>query len=329
MNGFLRIMCIAVCGLMFSTSAYAQKTVMRLGWTTTDAEKDPFAIGARAFKAALEAHPGGEGIEVQLYPNRQLGDEKALLEGVRMGMAEGGMITNAVVAQMEPAFQLNDLPFIYESSAKAFEVMDGPVGDKLKEKLDRKGLATLGFMGSGFRHMINNVRPINVPADVGGVKFRVMQSPIYISMFESLGGSPVPMAWGETFTAVQQGALDGIEVPLAVANASKTYEIAKYLSLTNHTFTVFEFLVNKRWLNKLTEAQREAVVEAAEQAMQEGRKTVDENAEQFVMLLKEKGMVVNEVENLAAFREKTTPVYEQFRDVIGSDLLDLALEQTK
>ena len=188
--------------------AEAADLTIKLGWTSSAGETDPYAIGARAFKQAVEAESKGR-IEVQLFPNRALGDEKPLLEGMRLGTVDAAIITNAVVAQIEPAFQINDMPFLYSDEAQAQKILDGPVGEKLRKKLETKGVVLLGFMEGGFRAMINNVRPVSTPADVKGVKYRVMQNPVYIAMFSSLGGNAVPMAWAETFTAVQQGAIDG------------------------------------------------------------------------------------------------------------------------
>ncbi|HLR12960.1 MAG TPA: TRAP transporter substrate-binding protein, partial [Burkholderiaceae bacterium] len=312
----------AVIGLALTGTVHAaDKQVIKLGWTTTNNEQDPFGVGARAFKKALEEHPDGQMFDVQFYPNRQLGDEKALVEGVRMGMADAGLITNAVLAQTEPAFLLNDLPFLYPSSEKAFELMDGAVGQQMAEKLEKKGVVLLSYMGAGFRHMLNNVRPVSTPDDVKGVKYRVMQSPIYIGMYESLGGSPVPMEWGETYTAIQQGALDGMELPLAVADATKSYEVTKYLSLTNHTFTVIDFIFNKRKLDSYEPAQKQAILDAARDAAVEQRRITAEIIDTLTGTLAEKGMEVNEISDPASFREKVTPVYEEFRDRIGSDLL--------
>lgn len=330
MKAFFVAVCMALAGWVAVSPAHAQqKQVIKLGWTTTDGVADPYAIGARAFKAALEADPNGKDFDVQLYPNRQLGDEKALLEGVRMGLAQGGVITNAVIAQIEPAYQLNDLPFLYSSSQEAYQLMEGDVGQKLAKKLEAKGIMVLGYMGGGFRNMINNVRPVRTPEDIAGVKYRVMQSPIYIGMYEALGGSPVPMAWGETITAVQQGALDGLEIPLSVIDSTKSYEITKYLSLTQHTFSVISLIFNKRWLDKLEPAQREAVVAAAHKATLEQRKTTEENTKKLAASLEEKGMIVNDIVDVAAFREKVQPLYEEFKPAIGGDILDSALAQVK
>src|SRR5512141_2722243 len=113
-----------VVAVALASPAFAQqKTVIKLGWITSDGAQDPYAIGARAFKQALEKNSNNR-IEVQLYPNRQLGDEKALVEGMRFGTLDAGIITNALVAPVEQAYQLNDLPFLFTSEAQAQKVLD-------------------------------------------------------------------------------------------------------------------------------------------------------------------------------------------------------------
>ena len=262
---------VAAAGLA-SAPALAQKTTLKLGWTTADGATDPYAIGARAFKEEVEKRSGGR-IEVQLFPNRQLGDEKDMLEGMRFGTVDAGIITNAVIANVEPSFQLNDMPFLYANEAQAHKVLDGPVGEQLAKKLSAKGVYLLGFMEGGFRNMINNRKPVTEPADVTGVKYRVMQNPVFIDMFSSLGGSAVPMAWGETFTAVQQGTIDGLEIPIAVINANKYNEVTKYLSLTNHTYSAIGLLVSKRSFDKLPDDLKKVVREAGTAATATQRKT--------------------------------------------------------
>jgi tripartite ATP-independent transporter DctP family solute receptor len=330
MNNQLKFLSAAVIGsLLICGPALGQgKTVIKLGWTTGDGAQDPYAIGARAFKTAVEAKSKGT-IEVQLFPNRQLGDEKPMVEGLRFGTVDAAVITNSVVAQVEPAFQLNDLPFLYSTEAQAHKVLDGKIGAELAKKLEAKGVVVLGYMEGGFRNMINNKHPVQKPDDVKGVKYRVMQNPLFIDMFNSLGGSAVPMAWGETFTAVQQGTIDGLEVPIAVIDQSKLFEVTKYLSLTNHTYSVNELLISKRTFDKLSADQKKAVTEAARQAVAEQRKVNGENAKQMVVGLQGKGMKVNTIGDPAAFRQKVAPVYEKFRNSIGSDLLNAALAEVK
>lgn len=305
--------------------ALAQKTIMKMGWTTSDGATDPYAIGARAFKEELEKRSGGR-IEVQLFPNRQLGDEKDMLEGMRFGTVDAGIITNAVIANVEPSFQLNDLPFLYANESQAHKVLDGEVGDTLARKLAAKGVYVLGYMEGGFRNMINNRRPVAEPSDVTGVKYRVMQNPVFIDMFSSLGGSAVPMAWGETFTAVQQGTIDGLEIPIAVISSNKYNEVTKYLSLTNHTYSAIGLLVSKRSFDRLPDDLKTAVREAGKAATAAQRKASAANVQVLLADLKSKGMQVNEVKDPAAFRTSVKSVYDKFRPAIGPELMDTALK---
>lgn len=307
-----------------SPAVAQQKTVLKLGWTTGDGAQDPYAIGARAFKEEIEKAAGGR-IEVQLFPNRALGDERPMIDGMRLGTVDMGIITNAVIAQIEPAFQINDMPFLFRDEAQAQRVLDGTVGDQLRQRLDTRGIMALGYMEGGFRHMINNVRPVNTPEDVKGVKYRVLQSPIYIGLFTALGGTAVPMAWGETFTAVQQGAVDGLEIPAAVIDANKYNEVTKYLSLTNHIYSMIGLLASKRSLDRLPADLKTAVRDAAKIATAKQRAQAVANAREIVDRLKTKGMQVNALPDVAPFRHAVMPMYENFRQQIGADIVRDAL----
>jgi tripartite ATP-independent transporter DctP family solute receptor len=312
-------------GLAAALPATAQqKTVLKLGWTTSDGAQDPYAVGARAFKERVEAASGGR-LEVQLFPNRQLGDEKPMLEGMRLGTVDAGIITNAVIAQIEPAFQLTDLPFLFENEAQAQRVLDGPVGQKLAARLETKGIKLLGWMEGGFRNMINNVRPVEKPEDVKGVKYRVMQNPVFIGMFSSLGGNAVPMAWGETFTAVQQGAIDGLEIPLAVIDQNKYFEVTKYLSLTNHTYSAIPLLMSKRGFDRLPDDLKRVVSEAAASATKAQREAAGAAAKEVLARLEKAGMKVNRVGDFKPFRASVQSVYEQFKPSIGPELMSETL----
>jgi len=300
------------------------KTILRIGWTSGDGAQDPYALGAREFQKALGARVG-ERIEVQLYPNRAIGDERPLVDGMRLGTVDMGVITNAVIAQVEPAFQVNDMPFLFSSEEQGHRVLDGTVGAQLKQRLEAKGIVPLGYMEGGFRHMINNVRPIVQPADLRGIKFRVLQSPIYIEMYRSLGGNAVPMAWGETFTAVQQGAIDGLEVPLGIIEQNKYFEVTKYLSLTGHIYSMIGLLIAKRSLDKLPADLRAAVLEAGVEATRAQRAANAAAQAVFRDSLAKNGMQVNEVPDKAAFRRGVMPMYESFRGQIGTDIIKEAL----
>jgi len=319
----------AAASLSASTAVRAQqKAVVKIGWTTSDGAADPYAAGARAFKLAAERESGGS-IDVQLFPNRQLGDERQMLEGMRFGTVDASVITNAVIAQIEPAFQVNDLPFLFANEAQAHKALDGALGQELTRRLAAKGIVALGYMEGGFRNMINNKRPVNTPADVRGVKYRVMQSPTFIDMFNSLGGAAVPMAWGETFTAVQQGTIDGLEIPLAVIEANKYYDVTKYLSLTNHTYSMIALLISKRSFDRLSPAQRTAVASAARSATAIQRQVAAADAKKVLDTLEKNGMKINRVADVAPFRRSVAPMYDKFAQSNVGPLLKTALDAAR
>ncbi|QJR20484.1 TRAP transporter substrate-binding protein [Pelagibacterium halotolerans] len=307
--------------LTASSAAMAADYTIKLGWVTPDSEVDPYAIGANAFKRLVEERSDGR-IEVETYPNRQLGDERQLLEGLRFGTVDAAVVVNAVVSQFEPAFQINDLPFLYGTAEEAYAVLDGRPGEILAEKLRDRGVVVLGYMEGGYRSMVNNVNPVAKPEDVSSVKYRVMQNPVYIDMFSMLGGNAIPMEWGETFMAVQQGTIDGLEMPVALVDAAKFYEVADYLSLTNHTYSVANLLMSERSLSGLPEDLQQIVLEAADEAVTEQRVRQQEVEAETVERLEEKGMEVNQVPDVAPFREAVAPIYEKYRDDIGAELMD-------
>lgn len=323
----LKLSTLTLCLIGFflvASNALAGPVVIKMGWTTSDGPTDPYAIAAREFKSALEEEAPGQ-FDVQFYPNRQLGDEKEMLEGLSFGTLNAAVITNAPIASIQPAFQVNDMPFLYADREKAHEVLDGPVGQELMRRLAEKNIVGFGFAEGGFRQMINNVRPIFMPADVEGIKWRVMQNPVYIGMFRALGGNAVPLAWGEAFTAVQQGTVDGLEIPIAVIQNNGYYEVTDYLSLTNHTYSALGMLMSQRTWDKLGADKQNAVKKAMRKAIDRQREKNAANVAKLLEKLKEEGMKVNKVKDPAAFRAKVKPVYDEFKPSIGPEFMDQVL----
>src|SRR6056297_66036 len=320
-----RLACAVAAIVPLATVAPAAEIELKLAWLTADSPTDPYAIAAHAFKDEIEAAMPDR-VEVSLFPNRQLGDDKEILEGLQFGTIDLGIITNAVVANLEPTYQLVDLPFLFGSAEQAHEVLDGPVGDQLAANLREDGVVSLGAAEGGFRNMINNTRPVRTPEDVEGVKFRTMQNPVFIEMFDALGGSPVPMAWGEVFTAMQQGTVDGLEIPASVGMANNYPEVTQFLSFTRHTYSAIHLLMSERSFEGLPEDIQQAVLDAGEAAIDAQREAVAAAEADVVAALEAAGMEINDIEDVAAFRARVVPVYERFEDSIGADLLETALQ---
>ncbi len=317
---------VAALFVMTGYSAAEAQTQMRIGWTTGESEIDPYAITARELARALDEVAPGE-FELSFFPSRQLGDEREMLENISLGVQDAGVITGTAIATMESAFQLNDMPFLYSSSEEAHTILDGPVGQQLMETLTEHDIVGLGFAEAGFRHTINNVRPINSPEDFSGIRLRVQPSDLFVDAFQAAGASPTAMAWGEVFTAVQQGAVDGLEIPLNVILGNNYDEVTTYLSLTGHSYNAMGLLVSQSFMDSLSEEKQSALREAAGIALERQRQINAENEDAALAALKERGMQVNEVEEHGAFRERMGPVYDAYRDAVGGDILDAALSQ--
>jgi tripartite ATP-independent transporter DctP family solute receptor len=329
---FKKTVCTVVIGsamaLLGTPGVAVAQSVLKLGWTTSDSALDPYAVGAKIFKEEVE-RASNKQIVIQLYPNRQLGDEKQMLEGLRFGTVDLALVTNSVVAQLEPSFQLFDLPFLFSNEGQAHKVFDSEVGKAMSAKLEPKGIVNLGYTEGGFRQMLNNKKPVTTPSDIQGVKYRVMQNPMFIEMFSRLGGSAVPMAWGETFTAVQQGTIDGLEGATSVFYASKFQEVTKYLSMTNHNYSVVELLASARVLKKLSPEQQNLIKEAAARTVVAQRKEAAGLSAKALEMMKKDGVQVNTISDVAPFRVAMAPIYDKARGVVGEKLMDQTLRMVK
>jgi len=307
---------------------YAKTINIKIGWASSDGETDPYAITARQFAMALEKESPGQ-FQVEFFPNSQLGNEWQMIESLSFGALQMAVIANASIASIEPAFQINDMPFLYTSESKAHAVLDSEAGLKLMKKLESKNIFGLGFSEEGFGQMANNVRPVRTPADLKGMKLRVRGGPERIDMVQAMGGNAVSIAWSELYTSLQQGVIDGSENPIAVIQNTRIYEVTKYLSLTNHTYSALGFLMSKNTWDKLAPEQQYAIRKSARKAIKIQRVMNKENVKTLVEKLKNEGMQINrvEVEDIAVFKQKVRPLYEMLRPIVGDDIYYLFMGQ--
>ena len=287
-------------------------------------EQDAFHLAATKFKELTEKYTNGE-VKVTIFPNAVLGDERTLLERMKMGIVDAGIITSGPFVNFVPQFGVVDMPFLFRDSEHAYKVLDGPIGDKLFADLEPQGWKGLAWAERGFRNLTNNKRPINKPEDVAGLKIRLMQNPIYVDSFKALGANAVPMAWTEALTALQQHTIDGQENPLNVIVSFKLYESQKYLAITRHAYAPAPIIMSMMTWKKLTPAQQTAVLKAAREAAQYERDYDNQNEAGWLKELADKGMVITKPD-LSAFLKAVKPVYDTYSDKFGKDLINAILE---
>jgi tripartite ATP-independent transporter DctP family solute receptor len=289
-------------------------------------EKDSFHLAAEKFKALTEKYTNGS-VTVTIFPNAKLGDERTLLERMKMGIVDAGIITNGPIINFVPRFGAIDLPFLFRSPEHAYKVLDGPIGQGLFADLEKQGWKGLAWAERGFRNLTNSKKPVNTPDDVKGLKVRVMQNPVYVDSFKALGANAVPMAWTEALTALQQGTVDGQENPLNVIVAFKLNESQKYMAITRHAYAPAPILMSMVTWKKLNPEQQKAVVKAAQEAAVYERSFNNASEKLWVKELEGKGMKVT-TPDLKPFLDAVKPVYDAYTPKFGKDFI-AAIQNTK
>jgi tripartite ATP-independent transporter DctP family solute receptor len=265
------------------------------------------------------------GLDLKVLDGAQLGGERDYIEGMILGSIEMAQVSTGPVAGFIPEFDLFSLPYMFRNTDHFVKVISGPVGAKFFDLLEKRGIKGLCWFDNGYRSVFNSKRPIRTPEDMKGLKIRVMESPIMVDTINAMGGSATPMAYGELYTALQQGVLSGAEnAPGNVFN-DKFYEVTKYYSLTNHFRPPGVVVISLRVWNRLSK-EDQAVLQEEAKALQTYEIDLTQKVEkESIEKLKAKGMQINEVD-FDAFQKAVKPVHDKFAARFGPDLIKQVLE---
>jgi tripartite ATP-independent transporter DctP family solute receptor len=299
---------VIACG---PASAQVQERTIR--WGHLNNTDHPVSKGVQKFIEIVAAKSGGK-LKVREYPANQLGSEMQQQSALRAGTQEMQSPATTSLVGIVKDYGLIDFPFIVSTPQQADALLDGPLGSALLAKLPEKGLVGLGYWDLGFRNVTNSRRPITKGDDLDGIKIRVIPNPVYLETFKAFNANPVPMSFSELYTALETRTVDGQENPFSVILSNKFYEVQKYLSVTNHTYSTNIILVSKVFWDKLSKEEQTILQDAAIEARDYQRKVSREQATAAINELKSKGMEVNEIApaELAKMREKTKPIAAKF-----------------
>ena len=291
-------------------------------------EQDGFHIAATKFEELVEERTEGK-VNIEIFPNASLGDERTLLEGMQIGTVDMGVITNGPVANFVEEMAVFELPFLFPSPEAAYSVLDGPIGQELLDKLADVNLKGLAYAERGFRNLTNSERAVNSPEDLDGLRIRVMENPVYTDTFRELGANAIPMAWTEALTAMQQGTIDGQENPVNVIHSFKLDETQNYMTLSRHTYAPAIFVMGMPAWNQLPEAAQAVLEEAAQEAAEHERQVNAEMEAEQLQALRDAGMEINDTPDMEAFQSAVAPVYEKYGEQFGDYLprIQEALQQ--
>ncbi|UYG05022.1 TRAP transporter substrate-binding protein [Halomonas sp. LR3S48] len=297
-------------------------------------EKLVFAIGgspqslqgqtAQEFTRRLQERLGDD-IQIEYYDSAQLGDERQLIQRLRMGTVDLAAISS-IMSSVAPEFALFDLPYLVKDRDHLKRIDQEIVMTDLAQSAESQGLKILSTWENGFRHITNSRRAVTVPEDLHGLRIRTPQSDWRTRMFTTWGANPTPMAFSEVFVGLQTGVIDGQENPLSNIYGARLHEVQEYLSLSSHVYSPIWLTAGQNGWSQYSEEVREAISAAAAETQEWALARGVELDEELLTAMQEAGMSVNEVER-DAFIAASNPVYEVFAEQVpnGQAMIDRAM----
>src|SRR6476661_1502671 len=315
----------AICVVLTVGASAADDIQERtIRWGHLNNTDHPVSFGVQKFAEILLAKSGGK-MKVREFAASQLGNELQQQSALRGGTQEMLSASTTSLATVIPEFGLVDFPFLFNTVEQADALGTGAYGKAMIDGLPPKGLIGLGYWGLGFRNVTNSTRPITKLEDFSGLKLRVIPNPVYLETFGAFKANPVPMAFGELYSALETRTVDGEENPYTVILSNKFYEVQKYVSATNHTFTQNIILVSKIFWDKLTPAEQKMMQEAYDESRDYQKEQTRLQTDKALSELQAKGMQYNAVapEELARMRKAAQPVVDKISGTLRPDAVKL------
>lgn len=284
------------------------------------------------FKEEVEKMSDGR-LKIEIYPNGQLyPSEREGIEATILGNLDMMLIGAPALAGFDPRFMVLDLPYLFDSKEQAFEALDGDLGTELNEVMAEIGLTNLGWGDNGYKNMGSSKGPIYSVDDFDGLKVRVMENQLYQDTFTELGAIAEPHAFGELYSALQQGVFDAADQPIHLMWSNKFHEVLPHYTLTEHVYASAPAIINSDVFNELPEDLRQILVEAGDKVFNNSyRKLADQQEIEKLEELKEDGLNVYELtpEQKNKIKEAVLPIYDKYEDQIGKELIELARSYSK
>ena len=298
-----------VLGMVLSVSVIAKNPIV-LRLAENQPENNPVTAADRYFAELVKEKTDGNVI-VEVYPGAVLGEEVDSIQQTRAGVIAMARVNTVPLAQFIPEVGVFTLPYIFANTDHKWEVLDGPIGNSILESFEKAGLVGLNYYEAGSRNFYTTKKPIKSLADLKGQKIRVQPSEISIKMVELLGGAPTPLSYGEVYSALQTGVIDGAENDFVSYYTSSHYEVAKYYTLDGHLSPPAVTIMNKAIFYGLPEEYQQAILEAAKEAQSfeiEEMLAFEEESKEKVVAA---GTQIFEVD-VVEFQEAVEPIYDMY-----------------
>ena len=315
---FASVALLAGCGGQ-KQAADQQGPKYKLKFATQLPESHPVAAAALVYAKKVKEKSNGQ-IEITVFNNGTLGQERDLVEGMKLGTVDMANVNAALMVGFAPRWQVFSLPYIFQSEEHMYKVVNGPIGQDLFKDLEKNGIKGMVYQWSGFRS-ITAKKPVNTPDDLKGLKIRSMPSKTMVDSINAMGAIATPMDQGAVYNALQSGVLDGWENNPATVLSFKMQEVCPNFSYTNHFATPNITLISMKTWEKLPADVQKVLMDVAAESQKDESEIFHKNEKETVEKLKAAGMKFNEVDT-KPFYEKAKPVWKSVEDSVGKPLLD-------
>ena len=302
----------ALVGAAFIATTAGAVQAQNVTLRSTDIHPDgyPTIEAVKYMGQLLDQRTNGR-IKINVFHSAQLGQEKDTIDQTRFGVIDMNRINMAPFNNLIPATNIPSLPFIFRSVDHMRKVMDGPIGDNLLKDFEKHDLIGLAFYDSGSRSFYNGKRPIGSPADMKGMKIRVQQSDMFVALVSALGANATPMPFGEVYSALQTGVIDGAENNWPSYESTRHFEVSKFYSMTEHSLSPEVLVMSKRSFDKFNAADQALIKAAAKESVAKMRALWDAREKESEAKVKAGGAQINAVEK-QPFIDAMKPVYDKF-----------------
>jgi len=291
-----------------------EKIVIKVSHNGSD--QHPHQAGFEKISEILEKETNGRA-KLEIFPSSQIASEEEAIEMVKLGVIGSTPASSGGLSRFVPEVDLFNLPFIFDSLGHFYEVLDGPIGDEIAKKIEQKlDCIVLGWWFSGIRNTWNSEKPIYTPKDLEGMKIRVIGSSIVLDTFNAFGAQATNMSFGELYSAIQQGVLDGAECDHIDLLVEKFYEVTKYVSFTEHLYLSVALIFSKKQFKKLPEDVQMALIKAGQKSIKTQRDAMESKTREALIELQKKELVFNTVDK-RLFRDKVQVVYAKNAARVG------------
>ncbi len=323
----IRFLIVALAVFMLAAAPALAKPIV-IKFTHVVAVDTPKGQAAEYFKKLVEERSGGK-IVVEVYPNSSLFDDKNVMEPLMTNAIQIAAPAFSKFTKFAPQLQLFDLPFLFNDADHLHKVTTGPVGKKVLSVVGKKGLVGLAFWDNGFKELSAN-KPLLVPSDAAGLKFRIMSSKVLEAQMKAVGANPQVLPFSEVYSALQQKVVDACENPLSNFFTQKFYEVQSDLTMSNHGYLGYLVVTNKIFWKKLTADQQKLISKAMQEATVYGNDLATKMAEDYLAKIKATGKTnIHQLsaEQRKAWKDKMLTIYPEFYDVVGKDLIEEAISE--